>query len=124
MKAGDQLGARERREYRDGILSHPSATTLGCVCAESSTRMTNESIKCHPHDRIYNYTYEMTRLFHVISWGRSTSMEKEGRSRVFRSAYDAGAVRKILAIKGKHAVLSSASGVQSYRIGELPYVIM
>jgi len=32
MKAGDdQLGARGRREYRDGILSHPSATTLGCT---------------------------------------------------------------------------------------------
>jgi len=30
-------------------------------------------------DRIYNYIYEMTRLFRVISWGRTTSTGRRRR---------------------------------------------
>lgn len=51
-------------------------------------------------DRIYNYTYEMTRLFRVISWGRTTS--KEGESRVYQpSSSRRGGGKKNIGNKGK-----------------------
>lgn len=62
----------------------------------------------------------MTRLFRVISWDRTAGVRGggggEGGKRVGSPCLsalertDAGGVRKILAIKGKRAVLSGASG--------------
>ena len=70
---------------------------------ESSSVLGDEWIhKMSPSraDRIYNYTYEMTRLFRVISWGRTAS--KEGGSHVYQpSSSRHGGGKKNIGNKGK-----------------------
>lgn len=98
--------------------------------AESSAGVMNEFIKCHPRDgkttdRIYNYAYEMTRLFHGIVLHVRKKERKTHTECVFQSSSARGC-KKNIGNKGKYAVLSSASGVESYcrYIIRLSYIIM
>lgn len=92
--------------------------TLECMhSAESSAGLTNESIKCHPReirttDRIYNYVYEMTRLFH----GVVLRARKEGREAhtACLSTLECEGMQEKYGNKRKYAVMSNASGVESY----------
>lgn len=56
----------------------------------------------------------MARLFRVISWGRTSTGRRRGSTALSSALERARGVRKILAIKGKHAVLSSASDIEFY----------
>lgn len=96
--------------------------------AESPARVTNEFIKCHPRDgrttdRIYNYAYEMTRLFH----GVVLHVRKEGRKTHTRlsTLKREGNARKILAIKESMPFCQVHRDVESYcrYIIRLPHVI-
>lgn len=121
-------GTCRRDEYRDGISFSPFGDDPRLRIHSKNHRrpwVTNESIKCHPCRPIES-TIILTRwrgyfaLFHEVV----LRAKRVGATSTSPRVHDTEEVRKILAIKGKHAVLSDASGVQSYCSGELPYVIM
>lgn len=100
-------GARATRVSRWNSFS-PLATTLGCVCTVGIVGEGDEWIHKMSPSRPIESTIILTRwrgYFTLFHGGRTTSTRKGSGSHVFSNA---GEVRKILAIKGRHAVLSSA----------------